>query len=153
MKGTYYPILDLVMTPLFIGVFDISRHSILKLIIWRLSSWKSIIDESLLNNFIHLKLLFSIYLKEMFLLSCPSCKTLRFKFKRSLKKYLVINWRLVIYKSFLHYPLELKAFPPWKVSYLRRYSQDSFTSICVVAVMLINVVKPNGILMSQFINI
>ena len=45
---------------------------------------------------IHLKLLFWMYLKEMFLLSCRSWEVPRFKFERIFKNYLMINWRLVI---------------------------------------------------------
>ena len=49
-----------------------------------------------LINYIHLKLWFRMYLKEMFLLSCRSWEVLRFKFEISFKNYLVINRRLVI---------------------------------------------------------
>ena len=82
----------------------ISRHSILKLNIWRLSSCKTIIPKvslirvlnHFLINYMHLKLLLRIYLEEMFLLSCHSWEVLLFKFERSFKNYLVINWRLLI---------------------------------------------------------
>ena len=94
-------------THYFIGVLAyvvISRHLILKLIIWRLSLWKTIIPRisliRVLNHFliscIHLKLLFRMYLKEMFLLNCPSWEVLCFKFERSFKNYLMTNWHLVI---------------------------------------------------------
>ena len=104
-------------------------------IIWRLSSWKTIIpqislirvlDHFLINN-MHLKLLFRMYLKEMFLLSCRSWEVLRFKFEKSFKNYLVINWRLVIWKLFLCHPLELKAFPPSTISYLKA---KTFGELC-----------------------
>ena len=52
--------------------------------------------KSFLNKLYHLKLWFQMYLKEMFLLSYRSWEVLRFKFERSSKNYLVINWRLVI---------------------------------------------------------
>ena len=91
----------------FIGILAyvvISRHFILKSIISRLSSWKTIIPPisltCVLNHFliscIQLKLLFRMYLKEMFLLSCRSWEVLRFKFKRSFKNYLMVNLHLVI---------------------------------------------------------
>ena len=99
-RGDFY-------THYFIGVLAYvvtSRHFILKLIIWRLSSWKTIIPRiSLIHvlnhfliSFIHLKLLFRMFLKDMFLLSCRSWEVLRFKFVRNFKNYLMINWRLVI---------------------------------------------------------
>ena len=151
----------------FIGVLanvGILRHFILKSIIWRLSSWKTIISQILLirvlNHFllscIHLKLLFRIYLKEMRLLSCHSWKVLRFKFKKIFKNYLVINWRFVIWKLFLHHPLESKSFSPSNKICLKCYFQDLFTSISVVmAPMLPVMVRPNSKdhLKSEFVNI
>ena len=94
-------------THYFIGILAyvvISRHFILKSIISRLSPWKTIIPPisliCVLNHFliscIQLKLLFRMYLKEMFLLSCQSWEVLRFKFKRSFKNYLMVNLHLVI---------------------------------------------------------
>ena len=94
-------------THYFIGILAyvvISRHFILKSIISRLSSWKTIIPPILLicvlNHFliscIQLKLLIRMYLKEMFLLSCQSWEVLCFKFKRSFKNYLMVNSHLVI---------------------------------------------------------
>ena len=58
----------------------ISRHFILKSIFWRLSSWRTVILRTalirILNHLliicIHIKFLFRMYLKEMFLLSCRS---------------------------------------------------------------------------------
>ena len=56
-------------------------------------------------------------------------------------------------KSFLRHPLESKPFSPSKISYLRCYFQDLFTSISVVAVMLPIMERPNAILKSEFVNI
>ena len=80
----------------------ISRHFIWKLIIWRLSSGKTIILQisliCVLNNFlincIHLKLLLRMQLKEMFLLNRRPWEVFYFKFKRSFKNCLRINRRL-----------------------------------------------------------
>ena len=44
-----------------------------------------------LINCTHLKLLFRVYLKGMFMLSCHSWEVLRFKFKRNFKNCLLIN--------------------------------------------------------------
>ena len=92
---------------------------------------------------IHLKLLFRMYLKEIFLLSCRFWEKY-FKFERSFKNYLVMN---------KHYPLESKAFLPSKISYLRYYFQDLYSSINMVAAMLPIIVTPNAILRSEFVNI
>ena len=116
----------------FIGILAyvvISRNFILELIIWRLLSWKTVIPHTslirVLDHFlvsgIHLKLFLRVYLKEMFLLSWRSWEVLRFKFERSFKNQLMIHWGLVIEKSFLRHPLELKAFSHSRVSYLRCY--------------------------------
>ena len=94
-----------------------------------------------------------MYLKEMLLLSFRSWEILRFKFERSFKNYLEINWRLVIWKSFLRHPLESKAFSPSRISYLRCYFQDLSTGISVVAAMLPIMERPNAILKSEFVNI
>ena len=113
-------------THYFIGVLAyvvISRHFILKSIVWRLSSWKIIILHQMqlicvLNNFliscIQLKLLFRMCLKEM---------------------------------------LESKAFSLSTIGYLRCYFQDLSTSISVVAAMLPIMVRPNTTLKSEFVNI
>ena len=68
----------------------------------KLFSWRAIIPRisliRVLNHFLisctHLKLL---YLKEMFLLSCPFREVLCFKFERSFKNY----WRLVTFRTCL----------------------------------------------------
>ena len=91
----------------FLGVLAyvvISKCFIWKLIICRFSSGKTIILRisliRVLNhfwiNYIRLKLLLRMYLKEMFLLSCCSWALLCFKFERSFKNYLLINWRPLI---------------------------------------------------------
>ena len=80
----------------FLAYVVILRYFILKLIIWTLSSFKTIMPRisliRVLNNFfincMHLKLLFRMYLKEIFLLkylSCYSCEVLRLKFGKSSK--------------------------------------------------------------------
>ena len=82
----------------------------------KLLSWKTINTQisliCVLNHFlihdIHLR--FRMYLKEMLLLSCRSWLVLRFKFERSFNNFLLINWRLLISKSFLRHLLESKAF-------------------------------------------
>ena len=138
-----------------------SGHLVLKLIIWRLFSWKTIIPQiSLireLNHFliscIQLKLLFIMYLKEIFLVGWHSWEVLCFKFERILRNYLVINWRLLIWKSFLRHLLEAKAFSLSKISYLRCYFRDLLISISVVAEMPTIMVWPNAILKSKFVNI
>ena len=78
----------------------ISKYFILKLTIWILSSWKTITSPPLfllvfvLSHFliscVHLKILFRIYLKEIFLVSCRSWKVLYFRFERCFKNYLFI---------------------------------------------------------------
>ena len=50
-------------------------------------------------------------------------------------------------------PVESKAFSPSKISYLRCYFQDLFTSINVVVAMLPIMERPNAILKSEFVNI
>ena len=97
-------------------------------------------------NFIHSFTLHLMYLKEKFLLGYRSWEVLRFKIARSFKNYLVINWRLVISKSFLRHPLESKPFSPSKKSYQRCYFQDLFTGTSVVAAMLSIMARPNTIL-------
>ena len=100
----------------------ISSYFILKPIIWKLFSWKTIIPRIsltlVLNHFliscIHPKLFSTIYLKEMFLLCCRSWEVLCLKFKRNFKNYLVINWRLVIWKSFLTSSVRSKSFWTFK---------------------------------------
>ena len=54
-----------------------------------------VLNHSLISC-IHLKLLFRMYLKEMFSLSCRSWEVLRFKFERCFKNYFMVNWHLVI---------------------------------------------------------
>ena len=78
---------------------------------------------------------------------------LRFKFERSFKRYLMINWRLLILKSFLRHPSESKTFWPSRISYLRCYFKDFFTNISVVAAKLPIIVRPNAILNYKFVNI
>ena len=110
--------------------------------------------KSLLNK-LHtpkIKLLFWIYLKEINLLSCHSWEVLHFKFKRSFKNCLHINGRLVIWKLFMHHPLQSTAFSPSRISYRKCSFQNLFTSISVVAAMLPFMVKPNTILKSGFVN-
>ena len=88
----------------FSTYFVISRHFIWKLLIWRQSSGKSIILWILLirllsyflTNSLNLKLLFRMYLKEMFFLSCYSWKVIRFKCERSFTNYTFIQWGIVI---------------------------------------------------------
>ena len=50
----------------------------------------SVSNNSLITG-IHLRLVFRMYLKEMFMLSCRSWEVLRFIFERNFKNYLVIN--------------------------------------------------------------
>ena len=47
----------------------------------------------------------------------------------------------------------LKSFSPSRISYLKCYFQDLFTSISVVAAMLPIMERPNAILKSEFVNI
>ena len=49
--------------------------------------------------------------------------------------------------------LESKASLASRISYVRCYFQDLFTSISVVAAMLPIMVRPNAILNSEFVNI
>ena len=49
-----------------------------------------VLNHSLISC-IHLKLLFRMYLKEMFSLSCRSWEVLRFKFERCFKNYFMVN--------------------------------------------------------------
>ena len=105
-----------------------------------------------LKNYIHLKLWYRMYLKEMFLLNCLSWEVLRFKFDRHFKNNLLISWCLAI-KSLLRHPLESKAFSTSRISYLRCYFQGFSTSICLAAAMLPIMEKPNIIWKSEFVNI
>ena len=54
---------------------------------------------------------------------------------------------------YLRHPLESKAFSPSRISYLRCYFQDPFTSISVVAAILPIMVRPNAILKFELVNI
>ena len=47
----------------------------------------------------------------------------------------------------------LKSFSPSRISYLKCYFQDLFTSISVVGAMLPIMERPNTVLMSDFVNI
>ena len=72
---------------------------------------------------------------------------------KKLQKLFRDKLRLVIWKSFLRHPLESKAFSPSRISYLRCYFQDLFTSISAVTAMLPIIERPNAILKSEFMNI
>ena len=76
-----------------------------------------------------------------------------FQIWRKLKK--IFNDKLTScnLKSFLRHLLDSKPFSPSRVSYLRRYFQNLFTSISVLAAMLLIMVRPNTILKSEFVNI
>ena len=66
-----------------------------------------------LNHFliycIHLKLLFRMYLKQIFVLSSRSREVLHLKIERNFKNYLLINWRLNL-KIVVSSPVRVKSF-------------------------------------------
>ena len=89
-----------------------------------------------------------MYLKEMFLLSCRFGEVLRFNGFESLfnDKLTSFNLKIDFTSS-----VRVKIFLLSRISYLRRYFQDWFTSISVVATMLPIMVRPNAILKSEFL--
>ena len=55
-------------------------------------------------------------------------------------------------KTVLHHPLESEPSSLSRISYLRCYIQDFFTSVNVVAAILLIMKKPNAILTFEFLN-
>ena len=76
-----------------------------------------------------------------------------FQIRNKLQKLLsnkLTSWNLkIVFTS----PVRVKAFSPSRISYLRCYFQDLFTSIIVVVAMLSIMERPNAILKSEFVSI
>ena len=83
----------------------------------------------------------------------PFLRSTSFQIRKKLQKLFNDKLTSCNLKIVLSHPLELKAFSPPRISYLRCYFQYLFTTISVVAAMLSIMVRPNAILKSGFVNI
>ena len=105
-----------------------------------------------LINYRHLKLWFRMYLKECFC-ELPFVGSTSFQIPKKLKKLFTDKLTFCNLKIVFMSPVTLKDFFIFKVSYVRYYFQDLFTSISVVAAMLPIMVRPNAIFKSKFVKI
>ena len=151
-------------THYFMGVLAyvvISRHFILKLIIWRLSSWKTIIPRisltCILNhfliNYIRLKLLLKMHLKEMFLLSCRPWGSTSFQIRKKLQKLFSDKLTSFNLKIVFMSPVRVKSFfiftDKLPMTLLSGLVYNCKCGGCKLPIM----VRPNAILKFEFVNI
>ena len=83
----------------------------------------------------------------------PFLRSTSFQIRKKLQKLFSDKLTSCNLKSILRHPVESKAFSPSKINYLRCYFHDLFTSIIMVAAMLLIMERPNAILNSEFVNI
>ena len=83
----------------------------------------------------------------------PLLGSTSFQIRKKLQKLFSDKLMSCNLKVFLCHSLQLKAFSPSRIRYLRCHIQDLFTSISVVAAMIPIMERPNTISKSEFVSI
>ena len=145
--------------------FSIPCDFILKSIIWRLSSWKTIIVRISwirVLNYSCIRVSNKLYTPKVIVQDVPKRNifvkltflgSTSFQIRKKLQKLFSDKLTSCDLKIVFTHPLESKTFPSSKISYLRCYFQDMFTRINVVGAILPIMVRLNTILKTKFVHI